>query len=144
MVLPPIVDHHPPPIRERNVLNIRMNDQGAILIEDQHGGVGDIREQVIRHVANCMDTYAYGCVNEYATSPKTALVSIKTSEETTYEVYIDVMDEVWMAYFTLWDAEARRIGFTDYKTYLSTLGPRENNQIKYQIPAQISIAEPDE
>lgn len=143
MTLPPSTNEQPPRIKERNLLNIRVNNHGAILLEDKPMFVEDIRNEVKRHVANCFERYAYGCVSQYAESPQRALISIKTSEATSYQRYIDVLDEIWMAYFELWDKEAEAMGYVDYAAYAATLSSREENVIKRKIPAHISVADPD-
>ena len=54
MVLPPKLeeDVEPPPIKERNVLKILVNEQGLVLVEDQPSAVQLIREEVKKHVLN--------------------------------------------------------------------------------------------
>lgn len=141
MVLPPKLeeDVEPPPIKERNVLKILVNEQGLVLLEDLPSSVTLIREEVKKHVLN------NGVDLMYSESPNRALISIKTARQTPYNAYIEVLDEVWMAYFEMWDSEARQLGYADYATYLTTLSDDEDavNQIREKIKAQISIAEPD-
>jgi len=140
MVLPPKLeeDVEPPPIRERNVLKILVNEQGMVLLEDQPSSVSLIREEVKKHVTN------NGVDINYSESPGRALVSIKTARQTPYNAYIEVLDEVWMAYFELWDAEARKLGYANYEEYTAAIeAAGAENQIREAIKAQISIAEPD-
>jgi biopolymer transport protein ExbD len=150
MTLPPkLEDQEPPPVKERNMLNILVNAQGDVLLEDEPSAVGRIREEVRTHVTN------YGQDPNYATGPDNAVVSIKTDQETTYDTYIRVLDEVWMAYREIWDGVARtnqlpngesaELGQTypSYNNYRSSLGPEDENLIRERIGAQISIAEPD-
>jgi len=141
MVLPPKLedDIEPPPIRERNVLKILVNEQGLVLVEDQPSAVQLIREEVRKHVLN------YGADPRYAEEPGKALVSIKTARQTPYNAYVGVLDEVWMAYFEMWDSEARQLGFSDYAAYVTMLETTDGeNEIRDKIKAAISIAEPDE
>jgi biopolymer transport protein ExbD len=140
MVLPPKLedDVEPPPIKERNVLKILVNEQGQVLLEDKPSGVQLIRDEVKTHVLN------NGQDPNYAEASDKALVSIKTARETPYNTYIEVLDEVWMAYFDMWDAEARSMGYKDYDDYTSRLGPGEENVIREKLTPAISIAEPDE
>jgi len=57
---------------------------------------------------------------------------------------VNVLDEVWMAYFEMWDSEARALGYLDYKTYVSAITESgAENIIRDKIKAAISIAEPD-
>lgn len=141
MVLPPRLDENiePPPIKERNLLKILVNEQGQVLLEDLPSSVTLIRETVKKHVMN------NGVDLMYSESPNRALVSIKTARQTPYSAYVDVLDEVWMAYFEVWDIEARAIGYPDYESYVATLSDdgEDTNAIREKYKAQISIAEPD-
>lgn len=140
MVLPPKLedDVEPPPIKERNVLKILVNETGMVLLEDQPSSATLIREAVKMHVLNNGQDLAY------AESPGKALVSIKTARQTPYDAYIEVLDEVWMAYFEMWDSEARTLGYADYAAYVTVLeGTDRENEVREKIKAQISIAEPD-
>ncbi|MFQ5569975.1 MAG: ExbD/TolR family protein [Rhodothermales bacterium] len=139
MTLPPELDENvtPPPVKERNILKILINAQGQVMLEDVPSAVNLIRAEVRKHVEND------GQDPRYAESSNKAVVSIKTDRETPYNLYLQTLDEVWMAYFELWDAEARSIGFPNYQAYRATLDPGEENQVREVIPAQISLAEPD-
>lgn len=150
MTLPPLLeDEEPPPVRERNMLSVLVNAQGDVLLEDEPSSVNRIREEVRRHVTN------YGQDPDYAENPDKAVVSIKTDAETNYSTYIEVLDEVWMAYYEIWDGVVRNNRlpngdpagldrtYQSYDAYRATLGPDDENLVREQIKAQISIAEPD-
>ena len=139
MVLPPPLEDDivPPPVKERNMLKILVNEQGQILLEDRPSAVNMVRGEVKKHVTN------FGKDVNYSETPNKALISIKTAAETPYSAYIDVIDETWMAYFEIWNSEARQKGHADYKAYVNSIteGP---NEIRQKYPAAISIAEPDD
>ena len=116
---------------------ILVNENGDVLLEDEPASVAVIREEVVTHVTNM------GQLAEYAESADKAVVSIKTSAGTPYDQYIEVLDEVWMAYFQIWNAEARQRGFATYDAYKASLDEDEENEIREEFKAQISIAEPD-
>jgi biopolymer transport protein ExbD len=140
MVLPPPLDEQtPPPVKERNMLKILVNEVGQLLIEDQPSAADRVLEEVKKHVTN------NGADPNYSESPRQALISIKTSSQTPYRSYIEVLDRTWMAYFEIWDSEARRLGYRDYATYVNEVveGRSETNAIRETYPAAISIAEPD-
>ena len=139
MTLPPkLEDEKPPEVRERNMLKILVNAQGMVLLEDRPSAIPRIRAEVKKHVLN------NGQDPNYSESPERAVVSLKTDRQTPYDSYINVLDEIWMAYFEMWDSEARKLGFTDYNAYRKSVEERgEDNVIREQIKAQISIAEPD-
>lgn len=137
MVLPPpLEDETPPPVKERNMLKILVNEQGQILLEDRPSAVNMVRGEIKKHVTN------FGREANYSESPNKAVISIKTAAQTPYNAYIDVLDETWMAYFEIWDSEARQKGHADYTSYVNAIvdGP---NEIREKFPAAISIAEPD-
>ncbi len=133
---PPLEDEEPPPVRARNMLKVLVNAQGQVLLQDQPSSIGQIRDEVVRHVTN------FGEHPDYSESPERAIVSIKTDRQTPYGIYINVLDEVWMAYYEVWDAEARKRGFPNYRAYRDQLDG-EPNEIREEFKAGISIAEPD-
>lgn len=150
MTLPPkLEDEEPPPVKERNLFNILVNAQGELLIEDERADIGELRDQVKAHVTN------FGDDPDLSESPDDAVISIKTDADTPYETYIDVLDEVWMAYREIWDQIARTNQtpggddagldqtYDSYQEYYNTLDPEDENLIREAFKAQISIAEPD-
>ena len=138
MQLPPKLDEEqdPPPVKERNMLKILVNAQGQVLLEDQPSSVARVREEVKKNVLN------NGQDPNYAEGPDKAVTSIKTDRQTPYDMYIAVLDEVWMGYREIWDAEARQLGYSGYEAYRTEQG--SDNEIRDRIKANISIAEPDQ
>jgi biopolymer transport protein ExbD len=153
MTLPPKLkpEQKPPPVKERNLMKILVNAQGDVLVEEERASVAEIRDRVQKHVLN------YGQNPDLADSPDDAVISIKTSAQTPYSKYIEVLDEVWMAYREIWDqiAKTNRLPgpdggsagldktYSSYREYYNSLGPEEDNKIRDAFGAQISIAEPD-
>ena len=150
MTLPPKLDpnQQPPPVKERNLFKILVNAQGELLVEEEPANMGQLRQRVKNHVTN------YGENPDLAVSPDKAVISIKTDAATPYNTYVEVLDEVWMAYREIWNQIARtgqtpqgdqvlNQTYDSYEAYRSTLEPQEENQIREAFKAQISIAEPD-
>lgn len=154
MTLPPKLDpeQKPPPVKQRNLFKVLVNAQGELLIEEEPARIGQLRSRVKKHVQN------YGENPELSESPDDAVISIKTDAKTPYKTYINVLDEVWMAYREIWDKMARtgQIPVTgeavegfggktydSYQEYRNTLDPEDENKIREAFKAQISIAEPD-
>lgn len=149
MTLPPkLEDQEPPPVKERNLFNILVNAKGELLVEDEPGNINKLRQRVKAHVTN------FGEEPDLSVSPDDAVISIKTDAATPYDRYIEVLDEVWMAYREIWDQIARTgqtpqgdqvldQTYDSYEEYRTTLEPQDENQIREAFKAQISIAEPD-
>jgi biopolymer transport protein ExbD len=137
LVLPPIPDDiEPPPVRERNLMNILVNAQGMVLIDEEPAAIATVRERVKRFVDN------NGVDPDLSDSPDDAIVSIKTDRRTPYNVYIDMLDEVMGAYEELrHQASMDRFGVP--YTSLERQGERRR-EIQQMYPKKISIAEPDE
>ncbi|HMB40574.1 MAG TPA: biopolymer transporter ExbD [Balneolaceae bacterium] len=137
LVLPPIPDDiEPPPVRERNLMNILVNAQGMVLINEQPAAVASVRERVKEFIDN------NGADPNLSESPNDAIVSIKTDRRTPYNVYIDMLDEVMGAY-----AELRHAASMDrFGVPYSSLEDNsvEQDEIQEMYPKKISIAEPDE
>jgi biopolymer transport protein ExbD len=137
LVLPPIPDDiEPPPVRERNLMNILVNAQGMVLINEQPAAVASVRERVKEFIDN------NGADPNLSESPDDAIVSIKTDRRTPYNVYIDMLDEVMGAY-----AELRHAASMDrFGVPFSSLEDNsvEQDEIQEMYPKKISIAEPDE
>lgn len=151
MTLPPELnpDQEPPPVKQRNLFKILVNARGDLLIEEDPADISQLRDRVKKHVLN------YGDDPDLAESPDDAVVSIKTDAETPYNRYIEVLDEVWMAYREIWNQIAQTgqtprgesVGldqtYSNYQEYYNTLEPGDDNKIRDAFGAQISIAEPD-
>lgn len=138
LILPPIPDEstEPPPVKERNLLNILVNAQGMVLIDEQPASINNVKERIKTFVDN------NGADPDLSESPDDAIVSIKTQRATPYNVYIDMLDEVMGAY-----AELRHAASMDrYGVPYSTLEDQtvEKEEIQNMYPKKISIAEPDE
>ena len=103
MILPPPLDPEvePPPIKERNQMNILVNSQGLILMDETPTQIGEVREKLIEFIDNPNND------ETLSVTPEAAIVSLKTQKETPYRIYIDMLDEVMSAYRELRDAASR-------------------------------------
>lgn len=149
MTLPPkLEDQEPPPVKDRNLFKILVNAQGELLVEEEPASISQLRQRVKRHVTN------FGEEPDLSVNPDKAVISIKTDAATPYDTYIQVLDEVWMAYREIWDQIARtgqtprgdqvlNQTYSSYQEYYSSLEPEDDNKIRDAFGAQISIAEPD-
>ncbi len=139
MTLPPKADPStpPPPVQDRNMLTVLVNSDGRILVENEDRQLSEIRDLVIKHITN------NGQDPNFSDNPKKAVVSMKTTRQTKYKDYINVLDELWLGYREVWDREARARGASSYAAYRASLPEGADNPIRDEYPAQLSIAEPD-
>jgi len=136
--LPPAPEENvePPKSKERNILNILVNAQGMVLIDEEPTQVSEVKGVIKEFVSN------NGQDPNLSDSPDKAVVSIKTSRETPYKTYIDMLDEVMGAYADLRNTASQ----SEFGKPYSELEDESEEQEKIQdmIPKKISIAEPNE
>lgn len=136
--LPPAPEENqePPPIKERNLLNILVNSQGMVLMDEEPTPVNQVKQKLKDFVTN------RGQDPELSESPDKAIVSIKTDRETPYNVYIDMLDEVMGAYTELRNQAAQAKFGRNYGQLEE--GSEQKQAIKDTYPKKISIAEPNQ
>jgi biopolymer transport protein ExbD len=166
-VLPPKQDPNVPPpdikLNERNIFNILVNANDQLLVEDEYlDNTERLSDDVKSFILNfgAPDAEAVDLFNSLPATLKAqanrepsssdhpmsggAVVSIKTNRGTSYDRYLEVLDQVKKAYFEIY---AERAGITaDQYRALSGKTPAERQLIdrgKEGIPMAISIAEPD-
>lgn len=136
--LPPAPEEEqdPPPIKERNLLNILVNAQGMVLMDDEPTDISEVKQEIKDFVTN------NGEDPNLSESPDKAIVSIKTARQTPYRTYINMLDEVMGAYAELRNQAAQ----AEYGRNYGQLEEDSEQQqtIKDMFPKKISIAEPDE
>lgn len=140
--LPPKPDPNEPPpdvrFNERNIFKVLVNSNDDMLVEDEPlDDVSQLKERVKEFVLN------NGQNPELSDSPGEAVVSLKTDRGTSYEMYVDVLDELQGAYYEIY---AQRLG-VDVETVREINNAEPSLQdsyaeIKEEIPMAISIAEP--
>ena len=164
LTLPPKADPNQPPPditkNQRNIYKILVNSSDKILIEDEPvTDLSGLREEVKEFILN------FGKIDEenqalYNSLPQTlralsqrseassdnpteAVVSFKADRGTSYDIYLEILDELQGAYYEIYGA---RLGITaDEFRALDRKNPAEYE--KYQraregFPMNISIAEP--
>ncbi|PRY84568.1 ExbD/TolR family protein [Mongoliibacter ruber] len=165
--LPPKQDPNQPPpeilLNERNIFNILVNANDQLLVEGEYmDDASTLAEEVKSFLLNfgAPDEEAVALFNSLPSSLREkasrdpassdhpmsggAVVSIKTNRGTSYEMYLEVLDQVKRAYFEIY---AERVGLTaDQYRALTGRNPAEKelqDRGKEGIPMAISIAEPD-
>lgn len=138
LVLPPPLeeDQEPPPIKERNLMNILVNSEGRILMDEEPYQLSEVKPRLIEFIKNPNND------PNLSEEPELAIVSIKTQRATPYRIYVDMLDEVMGAYKDIRD-EASRSNYGVPYSALKDDSPQQQ-QIKDMYPKKISIAEPDQ
>ncbi len=138
LVLPPPPDptQEPPPIRQRNLLNILVNAQGQVLLDGQPASVNQVKDKVKEFIDNPNNN------PELSESPQKAIISIKTQRQTPYRIYIDMLDEVKSAYRELRDQLSQQRYGVPYNVLEED--SEQQGFVKDAYPQKISIAEPDD
>lgn len=138
LVLPPPLnpEEQPPPVRERNLMNILVNSEGRVLMDEEPTSIQEVRDKLIEFIDNPNND------ENLAVSPETAIVSIKTQRATPYRIYIDMLDEVMGAYKEL----RNQASMQNYGVPYNMLEAESPQQVTIQdmYPKKISIAEPDD
>lgn len=134
-------------IKEKNLFKVYINSADRILVEGEIViDIHSIRDMVKKHVLN------YGKDPEMSDTPKDAIISFKSDRGTSYDIFIQVLDELQGAYY---DMYAQRTGVTNEqwrniasdhkepekeKLYNVGRGLMPNGDVSF--PMNISIAEP--
>lgn len=131
---PPLEDEEPPPIRQRNLMNILVNAEGRILMDEEPYQISEVKNRLIEFIKNPNND------PDLAETPDLAIVSIKTQRETPYRIYVNMLDEVMGAYKELRDEASR----ANYGVPYGALDEEsaQQQQIQDMYPKKISIAEP--
>ncbi len=150
-------------LQERNIFKILANSNDQLLVENEPftQPVSELKNMVKEHILNfgqITDTEAIDLYNslpasmkaqakqnpESSDSPGDAIVSFKANRGTSYELYIEVLDNLHAAYNEIY---AERVGLTAQQflelDQSEELEERVYKQARQGIPKAISIAEPD-
>ena len=167
MLLPPKPDPNQPPPEvtknDRNIFKILANSQDKLLVEDEPlNDVFELREMVKSFILNfgspgeegvliynslptSMKAYSSSVRrSDYSDDPTEAVVSFKADRGTSYELYVQVLDQVNAAYN---DVYGERVGLSASEfLQLDRDDPIQDKKYlaaRQGIPRAISIAEPN-
>ena len=130
--LPPLSDAPVPPVAQRNLINIKINGDGALLFEQQPLAVDQLRERIKTYLLNPEQRA------DLPSSPTRAVVSLQNDRATPYAAYLGVYDQIQAAYRELWEVAAQQRFQKSYEQ----LAVAERRSIKRALPQVISEAEP--
>jgi biopolymer transport protein ExbD len=137
ITLPPYTDVPPPPLEthNHNTLVVNINSYNQIQVEEELTEVAMLREMTKRFIDN------NGSDPTMSDSPGAAIVSFKGDRGTSYDMYIQVYNELRGAYNDLRDeASKRKYG----KEFTELTDTTKINEIRDMYPVRISEAEPTE
>ncbi len=125
LVLPPAAETtEQVKVKQSDIAKLLVNAAGEVLLDGELITVAQIRETI---------------KNKIKQNPK-LIVSIKTDRETNYSKYIEVLDELKLAYNDLREEYSLRTFGKSYRD----LTKDQQEEVKKTIPIRISIAEPEE
>ena len=123
LVLPPWVDNaEQVAVKSDNLANLLVNEVGDVLLDEKIIGVPQIKEEMIARIK---------------ANPK-LIISYKTVRDTPYKIYIDVMDQLKLAYEDLREEYSRE----KFGVPLDQATEEQIQEIRKTIPQRISLAEP--
>ncbi len=123
--------------KDRNVFKVIVNSADRLLVEDEETELAIIREEAIKFLTN------NGKEEKLSESPQDAIVSYRADRGTSYEMFINVLDELKGAYHVV---RAKELGIT-VDEYLALdkedkADKKLLDKAKKAYPMQLSIAEP--
>lgn len=125
LVLPPAAElTEQVKVKESDIAKLLVNAAGEVLLDGELITVPQIRETI---------------KNKIKANPK-LIVSIKTDRQTSYSRYIEVLDEIKLAYNDLREEYSLKTFGRSYKD----LTKDQQEEVKKEVPIRISIAEPEE
>lgn len=137
VTLPPYTDVPPPPVESnnRNTLTVNVNSRDQLLVEENVMEVNQLRDFTKKFINN------NGADPTMSDSPLDAIVSFKGDRGTSYNMYIEVYNELRGAYTDLRNEASKR----KYGKLMEELTDTVRiDEIKNMYPIRISEAEPTE
>lgn len=135
--LPPWPDENTPPPENvqqnrRNLFIVLVNSQDQLLVNGEWSKIDDLRASTKKFIDN------NGVDPNLSLNPNKAIVSLQNDRGTSYNMYVQVQNELRAAYRELRDAQAMNKFGKRYAELTKTQG----KEIKKMYPMRISEAEP--
>jgi len=128
-------------INERNILRIALNNNNELMVEDELIELSELKELTKAFLDNNGDGSCTYCNGEnlvlFSDNPKTAVVSLSTSENSNYATFIAVQDELSKAYYELREV----YGYAVFGKSPKNLVDAELKEVKSAYPFILSEAE---
>jgi biopolymer transport protein ExbD len=134
--LPPWNPDLPPPediqLNKRNVLVVLVNAQDYLLVNGDYEKVSNLRKRTKAFIDN------RGADPNLSVSPQKAVVSLQNDRGTSYDMYIQVQNEVKAAYRELREEYSMK----KFNKPFDKLSDEEAAKVRDEYPLKISEAEP--
>ncbi|MDZ7742240.1 MAG: biopolymer transporter ExbD [Bacteroidota bacterium] len=148
-VLPPPLntDEPPPKVKDRNIMKVLVNSRNRLLINGEPGNINNLKEKVKDFMSIHPDNPEYPetkieSIELIGDVPTTrGIISLKNDRGTSYEMYINVQDQLAAAFHDLRDDLAMdKFG----RKYDDLALDDQKKAIEKAIPIRISEAEPED
>jgi biopolymer transport protein ExbD len=130
--IPPPGQPPPPEIHARNVFVVLVNARDQLLVEGEWTHINQLRDKTKRFLTN------NGADPNLSDNPDKAVVSLQNDRGTSYDMYIQVQNELKAAYNELRDNEA----MSKFGRKYNDLPASQQTEIRALYPQKISEAEP--
>ncbi len=132
--LPPWTEEEPPEAEknDRNMFVVLINAKDQLLVEGQQMNVDNLREKAKRFIDN------RGKREDLSDSPDEAVISLQNDRGTSYDMYIQVQNELKAAYNEVRDEWAMQ----KFGRKMENLPPAQQDSVKNEYPMKLSEAEP--
>ncbi len=148
-VLPPPLDKNvePPKVKDRNIMKILVNSRDRLLINGEPGNIHNLKAKVKDFMSIHPDNPEYPetkieTIELIGDVPTTrGIISLKNDRGTSYEMYINVQDQLAAAFHDLRDELSQnKFG----RKYDDLVLEDQKKAIEKAIPIRVSEAEPED
>ncbi|MFT4668050.1 MAG: biopolymer transport protein ExbD [Polaribacter sp.] len=120
------------PVRPRNLLPIKINAKGLLLVGKEETKITELRDIAKEFITNPMKRL------DLPSSPNKAVISLQNDRGTAYKYYLSVYNEIKGAYNEVWTERAQE----QFQKAYAGLTRTQQKSIRSQWPQIISEAEP--
>lgn len=122
----------PPPVKEKNIFVVLLNQNNQLLVEEQPMNVEDLKDATIEFITNNNKK------DNLSESPQKAVVSLRNHRLTSYDSYVAVQDQLTAAYNEVRNAVASQ----KFGKPFDELDKEQSKEVRKEYPMNISEAEP--
>ncbi|MCC6384179.1 MAG: biopolymer transporter ExbD [Bacteroidia bacterium] len=133
--LPPMPENEqepPPPLKERNVFQVLVNANNQILVEGEWSDISKLKDEAKEFINN------NGKKDNLSENPEKAVISLQNDRGTSYDMYIQVQNELKRAYNELRNEASQ----DKFGRKFNDLPADQQREIQKMYPMKISEAEP--